>query len=145
MAQTQMKVPTRSARHVTPGATHRFVVATEQLDSGLPLVSVSGEVDLATAPALERTLRDAAENETGDVIVDLTCCSFLDSRGLTALLATRKRLGNSDRSLGLVLSNPNVLKIFQITGFDQIFEIHPSLGAAISRNNNGNRNGNGTN
>jgi anti-sigma B factor antagonist len=137
MAQTHMKVATRSVRHVTPGASHRFVVATEQLDGGIPVVSVSGEVDLATAPALERTLRDAAEDQTGEVIVDLTRCSFLDSRGLTALLATRKRLGHSDRSLGLVLSNPNVLKIFQITGFDQIFEIYPSLGAAVNGNGNG--------
>jgi anti-sigma B factor antagonist len=136
MAQTQMKVPTRSARHVTPGASHSFVVATEQLDGGIPLVSVSGEVDLATAPALERTLLEAAEDHTGEVIVDLTCCSFLDSRGLTALLATRVRLAHSNRSLGLVLSNPNVLKIFQITGFDQIFEIYPSLGAAVNGNGN---------
>jgi anti-sigma B factor antagonist len=133
MAQTQMKVPTRSARHVTPGASQRFVVATEQLDGGVPVVSVIGEVDLATAPVLERTLRDAAEAQTGEVIVDLTCCSFLDSKGLTALLATRKRLAHSDRSLGLVLSNPNVLKIFEITGFDQIFEIYPSLGAAMAQ------------
>jgi anti-sigma B factor antagonist len=142
MTQAQ-KVPTRSARRVTPGASHRFVVATEQLDSGTPVVSVSGEVDLATAPALERTLRGAAEDQMGEVIVDLTCCSFLDSRGLTALLATRERLGHSDRSLGLVLSNPHILKIFQITGFDQIFEIYPSLGAAVNRNGNGNGNGNG--
>ena len=133
MAQTQPKVPTRSARHVTPGASQRFVVATEQLDGGVPVVSVIGEVDLATAPVLERTLRDAAEAQTGEVIVDLTCCSFLDSRGLTALLATSKRLAHSDRSLGLVLSNPNVLKIFEITGFDQIFEIYPSLGAAMAQ------------
>ncbi len=137
MAQTQTKVPTRSARRVTPGASHRFVAATEQLEGGMHLVSVSGEVDLATAPMLERTLRDAAEDQGGELIVDLTCCSFLDSRGLTALLATRKRLGNTDRSLVLVLSNPNVLKVFRITGFDQIFEIYPSLSAAV--------NGNGTN
>jgi anti-sigma B factor antagonist len=134
MAQTQVKVPARSARHVTPGTSHTFVVATEQLDGGIPLVSVTGEVDLATAPVLERTLLDAAEDRTGQVIVDLTCCSFLDSRGLTALLATRGRLAHSKRSLGLVLSNPNVLKIFQITGFDQIFQIYPSLDAAITGN-----------
>jgi anti-sigma B factor antagonist len=145
MAQTHMKVPTRSARRVTPGASHRFVVATERLDGGIPVVSVSGEVDLATAPALERTLRDAADDQRGEVIVDLTCCSFLDSRGLTALLATRERLGHSDRSLRVVLSNPHVLKIFHITGFDQIFEIYPTLSAAVSGNGsvNGNGNGNG--
>ena len=107
-------------------------MATEQLDSGIPLVSVSGEVDLATAPALERTLLDAAEDQTGEVIVDLTWCSFLDSRGLTALLAARERLGHSDQSLGLVVSNPHVMKIFQITGFDQLFEIYPSLAAAVN-------------
>jgi anti-sigma B factor antagonist len=134
MAQTQVKVPTRSARHVTPGTSHTFVVATEQLDGGIPLVSVTGEVDLATAPVLERTLLDAAEDRTGQVIVDLTCCSFLDSKGLTALLATRGRLAHSKRSLGLVMTNPNVLKIFQITGFDQIFKIYPSLDAAVSGN-----------
>jgi anti-sigma B factor antagonist len=134
MTQTQMKVPTRSARSVSPGASHRFVVATEQLDGEIPLVSVSGEVDLATAPALERTLLDAAEGHTGEVIVDLTSCSFLDSRGLTALLATRERLGHSNRSLGLVVSNPTVLKIFQITGFDVIFDIYPSLGVAVNGN-----------
>jgi anti-sigma B factor antagonist len=137
MAQTDPRVARRSVRHVTPGASLRFVAATEPPDGGIPLVSVSGEVDYAKAPALERTLRDAAEDRTGEVIVDLTCCSFLDSRGLAALLATRKRLGNSDRSLGLVLSNPSVLKIFQITGFDQIFEIYPSLGAAVNGNGNG--------
>ena len=63
LAQTHMKVPTRSARRVTPGASHRFVVATERLDGGIPVVSVSGEVDLATAPALERTLRYAADDQ----------------------------------------------------------------------------------
>jgi anti-anti-sigma factor len=144
MAQTHMKVPTRSARRVTPGASHRFVVATERLDGGIPVVSISGEVDLATAPALERTLRDAADGQRGEVIVDLTCCSFLDSRGLTALLATRERLGHSGRSLRVVLSNPHVMKIFQITGFDQIFEIYPTLVAAVSGKGNGiSGNGNG--
>jgi anti-sigma B factor antagonist len=141
MVQTQLQVPRRSARHVTPGASQRFVVATEQLDGGIPLVSVSGEVDRATAPALERTLLEAAGDRNDEVIVDLTCCSFLDSRGLTTLLATRGRLARSNRSLGLVLSNPNVLRTFQITGLDRIFEIYPSLGAAVNCDGNGNGNG----
>jgi hypothetical protein len=32
-----------------------------------------------------------------------------------------------------------MLKIFQITGFDQIFEIYPSLGAAVNGDGNGNQ------
>jgi len=105
------------------------------------VVSVTGEVDLATAPALEQTLLAAAEDRTGELIVDLTGCSFLDSRGLRALLATRARLEPSNRRLALVVSNPSVLKIFQITQCDDLFEIHPSLGAAVDGNGNGNGNG----
>jgi anti-sigma B factor antagonist len=129
----------RSARRVTPGASQRFVAATQQLESGTPVVSVMGEVDLATVPALEQTLLSVTENRTGEVIVDLTACSFLDSRGLGALTATRTRFERSNRRLPLVLSNPSVLRIFQITGLDEQFEIYPSLGTA----SNGNANGDG--
>ena len=94
------------------------------------VVSVMGEVDLSTAPALEQTLLGAAGDRTDEVIVDLTRCTFLDSQGLGALIATKVRLEGSSGRLALVVSNPSVMKIFQITQFDEPFEIYPSLGAA---------------
>jgi anti-sigma B factor antagonist len=127
----------RSGRRVTPGASQRFVAATEQLETGTPLVSVMGEVDLATARAFEQTLLGVAEDGTGEVIVDLTGCTFLDSRGLGALIATRGRLERSNRRLALVLSNRSVMRVFQITHFDELFEIHPTLAAAVNGNGHG--------
>lgn len=135
--------PRRFARRVMPGATQRFVAFTEQLDSGAPVVSVMGEVDRATAPALEQTLLGVADDGAGETIVDLTRCSFLDSRGLGVLVATRGRLARSNRRLALVLPRPSVLRIFQITQFDELFEIYPSLRAAVDRDGDGNGNGNG--
>jgi anti-sigma B factor antagonist len=143
MAATDSTGLKRSDRRVTPGASHRFVAATEQLENGAPVVSVMGDVDLATALAFEQTLLGATEEGTGEIIVDLTACSFLDSRGLGALVATRARLKHSNRRLALVLSNPNVMRIFQITQFDELFEIHPTLVAAVNGNGNGNGNGHG--
>jgi anti-sigma B factor antagonist len=137
MAVTDLTGLRRSDRRVTPGASQRFVAATEQLENGAPVVSVLGEVDLATVSAFEQTLLCAAEDGTGEVIVDLTGCSFLDSRGLGALLATRGRLEGSNRRLALVLSHPSVIRIFQITKFDELFEIYPTLGAAVNGNGNG--------
>lgn len=128
------------------GTRQRFVAAAEQLDDGTPVVSVMGEVDMATAPALELTLRGAADDRTGAVIVDLTGCRFLDSRGLGALVAAKARLERSNGRLALVLSNPSALRIFQIAPFDELFEFYPSRGAAVDGNgagNNGNGNGNG--
>jgi anti-sigma B factor antagonist len=143
MVATDSTGLSRSDRRVTPGASQRFVAATEQLENGAPVVSVMGEVDLATAPAFAQTLLGATEDWTGEVIVDLTGCSFLDSRGLGALLATRGRLGHSNRRLALVVTNRSVMRIFQITQFDELFEIHPTLAAAVNGNRNGNGNGNG--
>jgi anti-sigma B factor antagonist len=119
------------------------VATTEQLDTGAPVVSVMGEVDLATVLALEQTLLGVTEDRTGDVIVDLTGCSFLDSRGLGALNAARARLERSERRLALVLANQSVLRLFQITQFDELFEIYPSLRAAVDRDGNGNGGGHG--
>ncbi|HEX6583158.1 MAG TPA: STAS domain-containing protein [Thermoleophilaceae bacterium] len=111
--------------------TNRFVAATEQLDDGTTVVSVMGEVDRATAPALERTLVAVAEEPTGAVIVDFTRCRFLDSTGLRILVETKGRLEESNRRLALVVSNSIVMRIFKITRFDDLFEIHLSLAAAV--------------
>ena len=121
-----------------PGCIERFVAATEHLDNGIPVVSVMGEVDLATAPVLEETLLGMAEGRADRLIVDLTGCSFLDSRGLQALVKARARLERPNRPLTLVLSNPGVLKVFRITGCDALFEIHSSRGAAVNGNSKGN-------
>lgn len=127
----------RSGRRVTPGASQRFVAATDRLDTGAPVVSIMGEIDRATAPAFEQTLLDVAEDGTDELIVDLTGCSFLDSAGLRSLNSARGRLELSNGRLALVLSNPNVMRIFQITHVDELFEIYPSLDAAVNGNGNG--------
>jgi anti-sigma B factor antagonist len=108
---------------------------------GAAVVSVTGEVDLATTPALEQTLRGVTDDRTDEVIVELTGCTFLDSQGLSALVATKGRLERSNGRLALVVSNPSVLKIFQITQVDEPFQIYPSLGAAGDGNGNGRRDG----
>ena len=127
-------------RRVTAGASQRFVAATDELETGTPVVSVMGEVDRATARALEQTLLEVADDQAGEMIVDLSGCSFLDTSGLRALLAARER---SSRRQVLVLANPNVIRIFQLTKFDELFDIYPTLDAAVNRNGNGNGNGNG--
>jgi anti-sigma B factor antagonist len=126
------------ARRVTAGASQRFVAATEELETGTPVVSVMGEVDLATSPALEQTLLEVDGDRAGEMIVDLSGCSFLDSSGMRALLATRERCEQSSKRQALVLSNPIVMKIFQLTNFDELFEIYPTVDAAVNGNGNGN-------
>jgi len=102
------------------------------VDGRIPVVSVMAEVEMATAPAFEQSLIDAADGGRGQVIVDLSGCSYFDSTGLKVLLATRRHLDPMNRRLSVVMSDPNMLEIFRITGFDRRFEIHPSLTSALN-------------
>lgn len=95
--------PGGSVRSVTPGPGAKFV-ATEWLDDGTPVVSVMGELDLSTAPSLDRTLLDLADEGAAAPIVDFSRCNFIDSAGLKVLAAADGRLDESDRRrLGVVL------------------------------------------
>ena len=82
-----------------------------------------GEVDLATVPALEEALLGMERRPHRRVIVDLTGCPLLDSSGSRALVGTRERLDRRNRRLALVLCTPGVLRVLQITGLDEVFEI----------------------
>ncbi len=120
----------------SPAAT-TFVAATEWLDGGVPVVSVTGELDLATASVLEEALLGLPDGAAEAVIVDLGRCSFIDLQGLRVLLAARERLERANRPLALVVGNPRLLRIFKITRVADRFEIYPSLAAATKVNGRG--------
>ena len=121
----------------TPAPSAAFVVTTEWLAGGVPVVSVIGELDLATAPTLDETLLTLPDNAAGAVIVDLASCGFIALTGLRVLVAARERLVRSSRPLVLVCGNPSLLRIFQIIRVDGLFEIYPSLSAATERYDDG--------
>ena len=109
-----------------------FEAASESLDRGIHVVSVRGEVDLATGPEFERALAALPEDAMESVIVDLTDCSFMDSTGLHLLTRTQHRIDRSAGRLAVVSANRSVLRAFGLTGLDEIFAIYPSRAAALN-------------
>lgn len=58
---------------------------------GVVTVAVSGEIDLATGPTVDRALRDAITGGGArTVLVDLSAVQFLDSSGIALLLKGRR-------------------------------------------------------
>lgn len=105
--------------------------ATLDLGDGIVQVSVSGEVDLYTAPALKGALREAIEGGARRVLVDLSQATFIDSTTLGVLIGAVKRLRPLGGELAIACRDPNILKIFSITLLDRIFAIFPTSGEAI--------------
>lgn len=110
-------------------ATPQFDVALER-HGNVAIVRVIGEVDIATAPKLTSCLREAGEASTSLVVADLSAVTLLDSTGLGALIDAQQDAGGAD--LRLVVSEAHVLKIFSVTGLDQVFAIFPSLDEALA-------------
>ena len=108
-----------------------FDIKTEQLDDKSYLIALAGEVDLYTAPEFKQQLLEVIDQGGRDVIVDLTDTTFIDSTTLGVLVGGVKRLRPVGGSLALVCSDQNILKIFEITGLDRVFTIHPTRDAAV--------------
>src|SRR3954471_6971189 len=65
------------------------------------VVTVSGELDISTAPELEKALVEA-EASSGRCVVDLNALDFIDSTGLTVLVRSSKRIGDAGGAFAIV-------------------------------------------
>ncbi len=108
-----------------------FGINTEKLRDDAYVISLSGEVDLYTAPEFKQQLLEVVGQGGKDVVVDLTETTFIDSTTLGVLVGGVKRLRPNGGQLSLVCSDRNITKIFEITGLDKVFPIYPTRTEAV--------------
>src|SRR3954464_7464526 len=111
----------------------QFELLEEQLDPNTRVISVSGEIHVTTAPEFSQRLNDAIAAGTTGVVIDMSGVEFIASPGLSVLLNGLRRVPRADGRLSLVVSNPTVLRLFEITRLDSTFDIQSSREAAIGR------------
>jgi anti-anti-sigma factor len=75
-------------------------------------VRIEGDLDLATRGRLERVL---AETGDGDVCLDLTACTFVDSSGLMTIVGTAERMLREGKQLFVKGLTGDVARIFDLT------------------------------
>jgi anti-sigma B factor antagonist len=103
-----------------------------QIEGHTPVVVVTGEIDMATAPMLERALTEAIEAGDGGVVLDLCGVSFFDSSGLRAAIVAHRELSEKGRRLALAcVSDGHVWRTFSLAGVDRLLSLHPSREAAL--------------
>jgi anti-anti-sigma factor len=88
---------------------------------GAVVVRVDGEVDTATAPALEARLRQVIVDGVTSVELDLTAVGFIDSSGLRALIVARQLADGVGCALGIEATSPAVARILDVTGLTEHF------------------------
>lgn len=108
----------------------RLAVEVSAVEDNISVVSVAGELDLSTIPLLEKDLLRAAGSE-GDVIVDLTAVSFIDSSGIALLIEAFRAGGDSTKLLTVVAEESQVDRVFQLAGIDRALPLYTSRASAI--------------
>jgi anti-sigma B factor antagonist len=96
------------------------------------VVTVVGDVDLHSAPELRDRLTSLGDTGAKHVVVDLSDCEFLDSMGLGVLLGAKKRMARDGRELHVVVTSPDVRRIFEITMLDRVLDLHATRAEALN-------------
>ncbi|MBF6170454.1 STAS domain-containing protein [Nocardia blacklockiae] len=95
------------------------------------VLTVAGEVDLATAPALENAIEATLGGDPAALIIDLSQVTFLASAGMAALVGAHQRAGQSTR-IAVVADGPATGRQLKMTNLDQVFALHPTLDEALT-------------
>jgi anti-sigma B factor antagonist len=95
------------------------------------LVEVQGEIDVYTSPRVKETINELIEKGKYNLIINLEGVRYIDSTGLGVLIGALKKVREHQGRILLICTNPQIKKIFNITGLVKIFEIFKSEDEAI--------------
>jgi anti-anti-sigma factor len=93
---------------------------------GVAQIALAGELDMSATfqlePELDRLL-DA--RDVREIVLDLGDVEFVDSSGMGLLMATLDRTRESNTRVALVSVRPEVRRVFQIAGLDEVLPLSP--------------------
>ena len=81
-----------------------------------PVIFLTGELDMATAPELARVLGPLIDHGPEEVVLDLSGLSFIDSSGIAALVDSQQRLSTQKRRLSVHGAQQGTARVFEIAG-----------------------------
>lgn len=121
MASTHRVRPLRLARHTTappvPALTYTVRPSTDPHGT---LVAVAGDVDLATADDLQRTLSAIVSIEERTLVVDLGAVDFFDCTGLRVLSCMQRAMAEQGGRLEVASANPLVARLLVLSELDHL-------------------------
>jgi anti-anti-sigma factor len=96
------------------------------------VVSVTGEVDLQTAPRLGETLEEVRAGTPALIVVDLSKVDFLDSSGLGVLATAHRDAKAAGADLRIVRPRPAIDKVLTLTRLSEVIDTFDSVDDALS-------------
>jgi anti-sigma B factor antagonist len=103
-----------------------------RLDSGVALVTVTGEIDISTSALLrEHLLRVITDEPRRSLVVNLARVSFIDSTGTGVLVGIWHRVRATDASLTLAAPSRQARGILDLTGLTKVLPVYDTEAQAV--------------
>ena len=100
--------------------------------TSISIFSLEGRLDAINVEQALAPIREAMQTGARQVLLDMCGVNFLSSSGLRSLLLLRKDMLAHNGELRLCAMQPQVYEVFTLTGFTQIFAIHPTREDALA-------------
>ena len=95
------------------------------------VVKVSGRVDSATAPDLEKSLQGLLDSERTRIVLDLQDTEYMSSAGLRVLVAMHKAAKKNGGGLSLAQPSTRVKEVLDLAGLTPVFDVYPDVVEAV--------------
>ena len=96
------------------------------------VIAPSGELDINASRALAPELDRVAAQESGELLIDLSDVSFVDSTGLGAIVQAHRRLAQQGRTMAVVAPNGSAAAVLlNLSGLGRRLPVFPSRQAAM--------------
>lgn len=87
------------------------------------LLRIVGEVDIPSANVLREALHAQLALGKFRLVLDMTGVEYLDSTGLGVLTGALKRARANDGDVCIVVTNPRIRTVFEVTGLVRVFRL----------------------
>jgi anti-sigma B factor antagonist len=104
----------------------------QAVDERVWTIAPRGRIDLPAARAIEDALNELCDAGRSRVVVDLTDVLYMASAGLASLLTGVRRARLLKGDLRLAAMTDRVREVFEMSGFDQVFAIYPTVAEAVA-------------
>ena len=101
--------------------------------SGIHLVKLSGPLNAGQEEEIRQLFRDLSAQGIERVVIDLQDVPLIDSRGLATLVGGYKIFGKDARNFRLIGLQDQPKLVFELTGFDHIFQIFDNTAEAFEK------------
>jgi anti-sigma B factor antagonist len=105
---------------------------TERTEQQIPVVSITGDIDLETSPQLRDFLKPMSTKKTQLLLLDFTGVNYIDSSGLATLIEYFQAVQTFQGRLALASLSPRVKNVFEIVRLEQIFSLYPDVPSALA-------------